>query len=393
MPAPRQIAIPATYMRGGTSKGVFFLTSDLPEALRAPSAARDGALMRVIGSPDRYGSHIDGMGSATSSTSKVVLISKSQRADCDVDYLFGAVPMTGTAIDWSGNCGNLTSAVGPFAIARGLVEAPRDGIAMVRIWQANIGKRILARVPVEAGRVVELGGFTLDGVAFPAAAIELEFLDPGADAGDEGAAGGSFPSGAQIESIELPGHGTVETTLINLGNPTVFVEAASLGLTGTERAAEVNSDASLLEKLEYLRAEGAVRMGLAESREDASRRLLHTPKIAFIARPAAYTATDGQQIAAEATDLSVRIMSMGKLHHALTGTGAVAVAGAAAIPGTLVSRCLGAPATRVRIGHPAGVLPVGARVRAEGGEWVVESVSMSRSARRLMEGVVYIPET
>ena len=384
-----QTAIRATYMRGGTSKGVFFAVSDLPAELRDDPARRDRVLMRIVGSPDPYGTQIDGMGGATSSTSKVVLISPSSRPDCDVDYLFGAVPINGTAIDWSGNCGNLTSAVGPFAIARGMVEAPSEGRATVRIWQANIGKRIVAHVPMAGGAVVELGNFRLDGVHFPAAEVELTFLDPGAD--EDGGGGGTFPTGNRIDVIEVPDFGPVEATLINLGNPTVFINAAALNLAGDEMPTAVNGNAPLLEALEHLRAEGAVRMGLAASRAEATANRPHTPKIAFVAPPRAYVASDERPIETSAIDLTVRIMSMGKLHHAITGTGAVAVAGAAAIPGTVVSRLFAAAPARVRIGHPAGTLPVGAVVEERGGSWHVAEVTMSRSARRLMDGVVYAP--
>jgi 2-methylaconitate isomerase len=384
-----QTGIRATYMRGGTSKGVFFAVSDLPAELREDSERRDRVLMRIIGSPDPYGTQIDGMGGATSSTSKVVLISPSNRPDCDVDYLFGAVPINGTAIDWSGNCGNLTSAVGPFAIACGMVAAPAEGRATVRIWQANIGKRIVAHVAMASGAVVELGAFRLDGVHFPAAEVELSFLDPGAD--EEGANGGAFPTGNRIDVIEVPGFGAVEATLINLGNPTIFVNAAALKLKGDEMPGAVNDDPTLLEALEYLRAEGAVRMGLSANRAEASANRPHTPKIAFVAPPRAYVASDGRPVDAEAIDLTVRIMSMGKLHHAITGTGAVAVAGAAAIPGTVVSRQFTAAPARVRIGHPAGALPTGAHVEERNGVWHVSEVTMSRSARRLMDGFVYVP--
>ncbi|AUC99114.1 2-methylaconitate cis-trans isomerase PrpF [Bradyrhizobium sp. SK17] len=386
-----QTTIRATYMRGGTSKGIFFAVSDLPAAVRDDPARRDHVLMRVIGSPDPYGTQIDGMGGATSSTSKVVLISPSSRPDCDVDYLFGAVPIKDSVIDWSGNCGNLTSAVGPFAITRGMVTAPADGRAPVRIWQANIGKRIVAHVPMAGGVVVELGAFRLDGVGFPAAEVELEFLDPGAEA--EGSIGGTFPTGRCIETIDVPGFGLVEATLINLGNPTIFVDAAALKLDGAEMPSEVNGNPALLEVLEYLRAEGAVRMGLTESRAAATAQRPHTPKIAFVAPPRSYVSSDGRAVDAAAIDLTVRIMSMGKLHHAITGTGAVAVAGAAAIPGTIVSRLFAAAQPRVRIGHPAGTLPTGAVVEERNGTWHVAKVMMSRSARRLMDGVVYVPST
>jgi probable AcnD-accessory protein PrpF len=369
------LRIPAVYMRGGTSKGVFLRPEDLP----AEPAARDRVLLRIIGSPDPYGKQIDGMGGATSSTSKVVLISKSKRPDCDVDYLFGQVKIEEPVIDWSGNCGNLTTAVGPFAISEGIVDAPRDGVAAVRIWQVNIGKRIVAHVPVRGGQVVEEGDFELDGVTFPAAEVRLEFMDPGAE-------GAMFPTGSVLDSInEIP------ATLINAGNPTIFVAAADLGLKGTEMQDDINGNSTLLARAEALRQQGSVKMKLAKSLVEAAARG-HTPKIAFIAPPADYVASDGKRVAAGSIDLLARIFSMGKLHHAMTGTGGVAIAVAAAIPGTLVHRTMraGTPG-RIRFGHPSGVLSVGAEARAEGAQWVVSKALMSRSARRLMEGWVRVP--
>lgn len=384
-----QLRIPAVYMRGGTSKGVFFLAHDLP----VDPAARDRLLLRVIGSPDRYGKHIDGMGGASSSTSKVVICSASAREGCDVDYLFGQVAVDRPVIDWSGNCGNLSAAVGPFAIAAGLVAAPADGVATVRIWQANIQRVILAHVPMSGGEVVEEGDFELDGVAFPAAEIRLEFLDPAAGEGDgEGGGGAMFPTGRRVDRLDVPGLGAVEATLINAGNPTVFVDAAALGLRGTELQPDVNGDAALLARAEALRAHGAVAMGLCATAEEATRQRPHTPKLAFVARPAAYTASDGRAVAAKDVDLLARIFSMGVLHHAMTGTGAVAIAAAAAVPGTVVSRLAPAGADgRVRFGHPSGVLAVGAAAEADGEGWRVTKVVMSRSARRLMEGFVRVP--
>ena len=381
-----QLRIPAVYMRGGTSKGVFFHGRDLP----ADAAARDRLLLRVVGSPDPYGKQIDGMGGATSSTSKVVVITPSTRPDCDVDYLFGAVAIDRPVLDWSGNCGNLTSAVGPFAISEGLVPAPRDGLATVRIWQANIGKRIVAHVPMRGGEVLEEGDFALDGVTFPAAEIALEFLEPGG--GEDDAGGPMFPTGRAIDLLDVPGAGVVEATLINAGNPTVFVDAATLGLTGRELQADVNGDAALLARAEAIRAAGAVAMGLAASAQEASRSRLHTPKLAFVADPVAYTAASGKAVAASDIDLLARIFSMGPLHHAMTGTGAVALAVAAAVPGTLVSRRFAQGArSRIRFGHPSGTLAVGAEAVQRDGEWVVTKAVMSRSARRLMEGVVRVP--
>jgi 2-methylaconitate isomerase len=382
-----QLRIPAVYMRGGTSKGVFFLAGDLP----ADPAARDRVLLRVIGSPDRYGKQIDGMGGATSSTSKVVILSKSTRPDCDVDYRFGQVAIDKPVVDWSGNCGNLSAAVGPFAISAGLLAAPGDGVATVRIWQANIAKKIVAHVPMQGGEVQELGDFELDGVTFPAAEVKLEFLDPAADDDDDSGGGAMFPTGRKIDRLEVPGVGVLEATFINAGNPTIFVDAASLGLKGTELQGDINGDPALLARMETVRAHGALAMGMVASLEQASGRL-HTPKLAFVARPAAYTASDGKVIARDSMDLLARIFSMGPLHHAMTGTGAVAIAAAAAIPGTLVHRI--APVGldgRVRFGHPSGTLTVGAEAAETDGQWVVRKVIMSRSARRLMEGFVRVP--
>jgi probable AcnD-accessory protein PrpF len=379
-----QLRIPAVYMRGGTSKGVFFLAEDLP----SDPQARDRILMRVIGSPDRYAKHTDGMGGATSSTSKVVILSKSARQDCDVDYLFGQVAIDQPLVDWSGNCGNLSAAVGPFAISTGLVGAPADGTATVRIWQANIRKKIVSRVPMTGGEVRELGDFQLDGVAFPAAEVQLEFLDP---ADDEGK-GATFPTGNHIDVLDVPGVGKIEATLINAGNPTIFVDAARLGLKGTELQGDINGDKALLARVESVRARGTVAMGGAATPEEATARRPHTPKLAFVGPPAGYTASDGRPVEAGSIDLLARIFSMGVLHHAMTGTGAVAIAAAAAIPGTVVHRVAPVGADgRVRFGHPSGTLKVGAEVRKEGNHWKVTKVLMSRSARRLMEGWVRVP--
>jgi len=385
----QQLKIPAVYMRGGTSKGVFFLRDDLP----ADRAARERLLLRVIGSPDRYGKQTDGMGGATSSTSKIVILAKSERADCDVDYLFGQVAIDAPVIDWSGNCGNLSTAVGPFAIGAGLVAAPADGTATVRIWQANIQKRIISHVPMKNGEVEELGCFELDGVAFPAAEVRLEFLDPAADDGEGESAGGAmFPTGNRIDTLDVPGVGAVEATLINAGNPTIFVDAARLGLKGTELQGDVNGDKKLLALAEAVRSHAAVAMGLVKTAQEATEKRPHTPKLSFVAPPAAYTASDGRKVGADSIDLLARIFSMGVLHHAMTGTGAVALAAAAAIPGTVVSRLAPVGADgRVTFGHPSGVLNVGAEARRDGDQWTVAKVMMSRSARRLMEGWVRVP--
>jgi 2-methylaconitate isomerase len=383
-----QTSIPAVYMRGGTSKGVFFRIDSLPE----DSALRDRILLRVIGSPDPYGKQIDGMGGATSSTSKLVLVGPSSRADCDVDYLFGAASIDNAVIDWSGNCGNLTSAVGPFAIAQGLVDAPANGIATVRIWQANINAKIIAHVPMEDGEVVEDGDFEFDGVTFPAAEIRVEFLDPGGAEEGEEASGGMFPTGNAVDSLDVPGYGTVRVTMINAGNPAIFINAEELGLRGNEMQADVNENAALLDKCEAIRAHAAVRMGLASTPEEVTARRPHTPKLAFVSLPAPYVASSGKHVNPQSVHINARILSMGKLHHAMTGTGAVALAVAAAIPGTVVNRLLGGgQPDQLCFGHPSGTMAVGAHAEERDGRWVVTKAIMSRSARRLMEGTVFVP--
>jgi probable AcnD-accessory protein PrpF len=392
MASAPQVRIPATYMRGGTSKGVFFRLDDLPERARVPGAARDALLLRVIGSPDPYGKQIDGMGGATSSTSKTVILSRSARPDHDVDYLFGQVSIDKAFVDWSGNCGNLSAAVGPFAIAQGLVDparVPRNGVATIRIWQANIGKTIVAHVPVTDGAVQETGDFELDGVTFPAAEVQLEFLDPAAE--EEGAGGAMFPTGNVVDDLEVPGIGTFRATLINAGIPTIFLDAAAIGYAGTELQDAINSDPEALAKFETIRAHGAMKMGLIKALDEAAKRQ-HTPKIAYVARPADYVASSGRRVRAQDVDLLVRALSMGKLHHAMMGTAAVAIGTAAAIPGTLVNLAAGGgERTSVRFGHPSGTLRVGAEARQVNGEWTVTKAIMSRSARVLMEGWVRVP--
>ncbi|MFB9246249.1 2-methylaconitate cis-trans isomerase PrpF [Massilia antarctica] len=387
-----QIRIPATYMRGGTSKGVFFRLQDLPEAAQVAGAARDALLLRVIGSPDPYGKQIDGMGGATSSTSKTVILSKSEKPDHDVDYLFGQVAIDKAFVDWSGNCGNLSAAVGSFAIGAGLVDAarvPADGVAVVRIWQANIGKTIIAHVPVTGGAVQETGDFELDGVTFPAAEVQLEFINPAAQ--EEGAGGAMFPTGHVVDDLEVPGLGTIKVTMINAGIPTIFVNAKAIGYTGTELQDAINGDPEALTMFEAIRAHGAVRMGLIKHVDEAATRQ-HTPKVAFVASPSAYVSSSGKQVAADDIDLLVRAMSMGKLHHAMMGTAAVAIGTAAAIPGTLVSLAAGGgERTAVRFGHPSGTLRVGAEASQVDGDWRVAKAIMSRSARVLMEGWVRVP--
>lgn len=389
---PAQISIPACYMRGGTSKGVFFRLEDLPAPAQIPGPARDALLLRVIGSPDPYGKHIDGMGGATSSTSKTVILSKSTQADHDVDYLFGQVAIDAPFIDWSGNCGNLTAAAAAFAISHGLMDAariPQNGVCTVRIWQANIGKTIIAHVPISQGQVQEIGDFELDGVTFPAAEIQLEFIDPAAEEADGG--GSMFPTGNLVDRLTVPGIGSFDATLINAGIPTVFIRAEDLGYQGTELQDDINNDSAALAKFETIRAYGALKMGLITQLEEAASRQ-HTPKIALVAKPKRYIASGGKTVAAEDIDLLVRALSMGKLHHAMMGTAAVAIGTAAAIPGTLVNLAAGGgQKTAVRFGHPSGTLRVGAQASQINGEWTVVKALMSRSARVLMEGVVKVP--
>ncbi|WP_010323963.1 2-methylaconitate cis-trans isomerase PrpF [Marinobacterium stanieri] len=383
-----QIKVPATYIRGGTSKGVFFRRQDLPEACQEPGEARDKLLMRVIGSPDPYGQQIDGMGGATSSTSKTVILDKSTQPDHDVDYLFGQVAINKAFVDWSGNCGNLTAAVGAFAISGGLVDAdriPENGICTVRIWQKNIQKTIIAHVPITNGEVQETGDFELDGVTFPAAEVVIEFMDP---ADGEGS---MFPTGNLVDDLKVPGVGTFKATMINAGIPTIFVNAADIGYTGTELQKDINGNAEALARFETMRAYGAVKMGLIKDIEEAVARQ-HTPKIAFVAPATDYEASSGKQISANDIDVCVRALSMGKLHHAMMGTASVAIATAAAVPGTLVNLAAGGgPRDAVTFGHPSGTLKVGAAAEEVQGEWTAKKAVMSRSARVLMEGTVRVP--
>ena len=389
-----QIKVPATYIRGGTSKGVFFKLTDLPESAQVAGEARDKLLMRIIGSPDPYSKQIDGMGGATSSTSKTVILSKSTHPDHDVDYLFGQVSIDTAFVDWSGNCGNLSAAVGSFAISSGLVDAariPENGTCTVRIWQANIGKTIIAHVPITNGQVQETGDFELDGVTFPAAEVELEFLDP-ADEGEGDGGGAMFPTGNLVDDLEVPNIGTFKATLINAGIPTIFVNAADIGYTGTELQDAINNDTAALEKFETIRAYGAVKMGLIKDISEAAKRQ-HTPKVAFVAPPTDYVSSSGKAVKATDIDLLVRALSMGKLHHAMMGTAAVAIGTAAAVTGTLVNIAAGGgEKSAVRFGHPSGTLRVGAEAKLVDGQWTVTKAIMSRSARTLMSGWVHVPE-
>ena len=384
-----QIKIPATYMRGGTSKGVFFKLDDLPESAQVAGEARDALLLRVIGSPDPYGKQIDGMGGATSSTSKTVILSKSSKPDHDVDYLFGQVSIDKAFVDWSGNCGNLTAAVGSFAISNGLVDAsriPQNGIATVRIWQANIEQTIIAQVPITDSAVQETGDFELDGVTFPAAEVKVEFMNPGA--GDEA----MFPTGNLVDELDVPGVGLLEASLINAGIPTIFLRAEQIGYKGTELQSAINSDAKALAMFETIRAHGALRMGLIDNLDEAAKRQ-HTPKVAFVGASQSYTASSGKPVDGDAIDLVVRALSMGQLHHAMMGTAAVAIAIAAAIPGTLVNLAAGGGERQsVCFGHPSGTLKVGGEAQQLGDQWKAVKAVMSRSARVLMEGWVRVPQ-
>lgn len=387
-----QIKIPATYLRGGTSKGVFFKLNDLPKVCQTAGAARDAMLLRIIGSPDPYGKQTDGMGGATSSTSKTVILSKSNEIDHDIDYLFGQVSIDKPFVDWSGNCGNLTAAVGSFAISNGLVDAnriPNNGIATIRIWQSNIKKTIVAKVPINNGEVQETGDFELDGVTFPAAEVQVEFINP-VDASEA-----MFPTGNLLDELEVPGIGNFEVTMINAGIPTIFMNADDLNYTGTELQSDINSDEKALAMFETIRAHGAIKMGLINTIEEATGRQ-HTPKVAFVGKPKSYVSSSGKEINVDDIDLNVRALSMGLLHHAMMGTAAVAIGTAAAIPGTLVNQAADGGALdkemdSVRFGHPSGTLKVGAVASENDGEWNVEKVVMSRSARVLMEGTVRIP--
>ena len=386
---PAQIRIPATYIRGGTSKGIFFNLAELPEFAQRPGPQRDALLLRVIGSPDPYGKQTDGMGGATSSTSKTVIVSPSAEGDHDVDYLFGQVSIDQPFVDWSGNCGNLSAAVGPFAISQGMLPAdriPENGFAEVSIWQANIRKTIVNRVPISDGQVQETGDFELDGVTFPAAEVAVDFMDP---ADDEGSA--MFPTGNLVDTLEVPGVGALQATLINAGIPTIFLNAEALGYTGCELQDDINASAETLARFEVIRAYGAIQMGLISDISEAAARQ-HTPKVAFVAPASRYTASSGKTVRREDIDLLVRALSMGKLHHAMMGTAAVAIGTAAAIPGTLVNTAAGGgERNQVVFGHPSGTLKVGAEAALIDGQWQVSKASMSRSARVLMEGWVRIP--
>ncbi|HCE5103422.1 2-methylaconitate cis-trans isomerase PrpF [Vibrio parahaemolyticus] len=385
---PSQIKVPATYMRGGTSKGVFFNLEDLPAEAQVAGEARDKLLLRVIGSPDPYAKQIDGMGGATSSTSKTVIVSRSSQDDHDVDYLFGQVSIDKPFVDWSGNCGNLSAAIGPFAIHAGLIpqeRIPENGIVTVRVWQVNISKTILVHVPIVNGFVQETGEFELDGVTFPAAEIQVDFVDP---ADGEGS---MFPTGNLVDDLVVPDVGTFNATFINAGIPTIFIDAESIDYQGTELQDDINNDDAALAMFESIRAHGALKMGLISELEEAQTRQ-HTPKIAFVSKSKSYQSSSGKAVNESEIDVLVRALSMGKLHHAMMGTAAVAIASAACVPGTLVNLAAGGGEKEsVTFGHPSGTLKVGAKAKQTEQGWVVQKAIMSRSARILMEGFVRVP--
>ena len=381
-----QFKVKATYMRGGTSKGTFFNIADLPKEAQEDTKKRDKLLQRIVGSPDVYKQQMDGMGGATSSTSKAILVGKSSVPNHDVDYYFGQVAIDKDFMDWSGNCGNLSSAVGPFAIHEGLVDnVPQNGVCCVRIWQANIKKTILCYVTMVDGQVKELGDYYIDGVAFPAQEILLEFAEP-VDPSEE-----LFPTGNLVDDLEVPGIGTFKATMITAGIPTIFLNAADIGYKGTELQADINSDAQALARFEKIRSYGALKMGLISDLSEAETRQ-HTPKIAFVAPKSDFTTSSGKEVKASEIDLHVRALSMQKLHHAMMGTASVAIGVAACIEGTLVNIAAGGgEKTAVEFGHPSGTLKVGAVIKKENGKYIVDKATMSRSARIIMKGEVYAP--
>jgi len=379
------VAFPATFMRGGTSKGVFFRDGVLP----ADPALRDAILLAVLGGPDQYKRQIDGLGGASSSTSKAVIVGPSRRPDADVDYLFGQVSIDRAFVDYSGNCGNLSGAVGPYAIAQGLVPAV-EGITVVRIWQVNTNRLIIAHVPVRGGQPLEEGTFHLDGVPTPGAEIVVDFVDPGGSL-----TGALLPTGNVVDVLDVADVGRVRATLLDAATAMVFVHAADLGLTGTEQRQQVDADAALLARVEAIRAAGAVAMGLAATVEEATANRPGTPKIAFVSPPRAHVAAGGATIATDEIDFVARCFSMGTMHHAFVATGAVAAAVAAVLPGTVVNEVapLGSRGSAtVRFAHASGVVRIGAAVEQRNGTSTASTVRVSRTARRIMHGEVFVPD-
>jgi 2-methylaconitate cis-trans-isomerase PrpF len=379
-----QHRIRAVVMRGGTSRAVFFHQADLP----VDPEIRDRVILKIYGGGDPYGRQIDGLGGATSVTSKTAIIGPASVPDADVDYTFGQVSVGKPLIDYGGNCGNISSAVGPFAIEEGLVRAT-DPVTQVRIWQTNTRKRIIAHVPTAGGVPQAEGEHSIDGVPGAGALILLEFLNPGGSM-----TGRLLPTGHPTDALDVPGVGGVTVSLIDAANPVVFIRPSDLGLTGLETAERVDGDPALLSRIEAVRAHAAVRMGLAPNAAEASAKSPGVPKIAFVTSPQEYIAADGRVVAPAGIEVVGRIMTMGRLHRAYALTGAICTAVAAQVEGTLVheaARAARSGERSVRIGHPSGVIEIGVDVRRSDGAWIVEKVTTQRTARRLMEGAALIP--
>jgi 2-methylaconitate cis-trans-isomerase PrpF len=379
-----QRRIRAVFVRGGTSRALVFHHRDLPE----DRAAWDPVFLAALGSPDPGGRQLDGLGGGISSLSKVAVVGAPTRPDADVDYTFGQVEVTRAAVDYRGNCGNISSAIGPFAIDEALIPA-REPTTVVRIHNTNTRKLIHAHVPVKAGEAAVGGDFALDGVPGTGARIALDFLDPGG-----AVTGRLLPTGQAQETLDVPGLGTVAASLVDATNPMVFVRAKDLGLDGTERPEILDARPGLPARLEAIRAAAAVRMGLARTPEDAGRTSPAVPKIAVVAPPTGYHTLTGATVEPDAVDLVARVVSMGKVHRAFALTGAMCLAVAARIAGTVAheAAALAGAAGDVRIGHPSGILPVAASVaRGPDGAPVAQTVTVYRTARRLMEGFVLVP--
>ena len=379
-----QKRIPTVLMRGGTSKGLFFHDNHLP----TDPATRSRVILAAFGSPDHNRRQIDGVGGGVSTTSKVAIISPSESPDYDVVYNFGQVSIDRPIVDFKGNCGNISSAVGPFAVDEGLVNAV-EPITRVRIHQINTNKLIIAEVPVKDGRFADEGDYAIAGVPGTYARIALRFADPGGSL-----TGRLFPTGNRRDTIEIPGHGSIAITIIDAANPVVQVRAEEIGLLGTE-IDEIDADDEIKMTLEAIRCKAAVLIGLAASEKEATERSQAVPKIAFVSAPRPYTLPGGQTVAAQDIDLVARIMSMGTLHRSYAVSGGVCTVGAAMIPDTVVFDLLNADARRndlLRIGHPGGVIDIGAVVEIDGDRCVYKEAVIGRTARRLMEGYVLVPE-
>ena len=363
-----QQKVRAVYMRGGTSRAIFFHERDLP----APGPERDHILLASIGSPDPYGRQIDGLGGGISSLSKACIIGPPTMRGADVDYTFAQVEVREASVDYTGNCGNCSGAVGPFAIDEGLVPA-REGETLVRIHNTNTKKLIVAHVPVSNGEAAVTGDFELPGIPGKGARIALDFVDPG------GAGTGKLlPTGKPREIIA-----GVEASCVDASNAVVFVRAGDIGLKGTETPTEVDANRDVTQRLEAIRVAAAERMGMPVSNA--------TPKVAIVAPATPFTALDGVKYRADQVDVVARIMSMGNCHRAFALTGAMCLAVAARIEGTVVREAAGACPGDVRLGHPSGVVPIDAAVTVRDGSPWAERVTVYRTARRLMEGFVRIP--